>query len=89
MSAGIKPRQSVQQLNSYLGAVSRFSPDNAPHRFRGRNDELAYWIYAYNAYVIRSVLDHWPLDSVTDVKAPLEAIKGLGFFSPVTIFLRW
>jgi hypothetical protein len=71
---------SVQQLNSYLSAVSQFSPDNAPHRFRGRNDELAYWIYGYNAYVIRSVLDHWPLDSVTDVKAPLEAIKGLGFF---------
>ena len=71
---------AVQQLNSYLSAVSRFSPDNAPHRFHSRNDELAYWIYAYNAYVIRSVLDHWPLDSVTDVKAPLEAIKGLGFF---------
>jgi hypothetical protein len=71
---------SVQQLNSYLSAVSQFSPNNAPHRFRDRNDELAYWIYGYNAYVIKSVLDHWPLESVTDVKAPLEAVKGLGFF---------
>jgi hypothetical protein len=72
--------ESVRQLNSYLAAVSRFSPDNAPDRFHGRNDELAYWLYGYNAYVIKSVLDHWPLGSVTDVKAPLEVVKGMGFF---------
>lgn len=71
---------SVSALDTYLAAVSRFSPDNAPERFPERNDALAYWIYGYNAYVIRTVLNHWPLASVTDVKAPLEAVKGLGFF---------
>jgi hypothetical protein len=71
---------SVQMLESYLAAVSTFSPDNAPHRFPDRSDELAYWMYGYNAYVIRSVLDRWPINSVTDVKAPLEAVTGLGFF---------
>ena len=71
---------SVQQLDGYLTAVSRFSPANAPLRFASRNDELAYWIYGYNAYVIKSVLDNWPLESVTDVKAPLEVVTGLGFF---------
>jgi len=73
-------RESVAQLDSYLAAVSRFSPDSAPERFATRNDELAYWLYSYNAYVIKSVLDNWPISSVTDVKAPLEVIKGLGFF---------
>jgi hypothetical protein len=68
------------KLGSYLAAVSRFSPDSTPDRFPARNDALAYWIYGYNAYVIKSVLDRWPLSSVTDVKAPLEAVKGLGFF---------
>ena len=68
------------QLNSYLAAVSLYSPENAPERFKSRNDALAYWLYAYNAYVIRSVLDHWPLESVTDVKAPVEVVKGFGFF---------
>jgi len=72
--------QSVAQLDSYLAAVSAYSPDNAPERFATRNDELAYWIYGYNAYVIKSVLDNWPIESVTDVKAPLEVVKGLGFF---------
>jgi hypothetical protein len=37
-------------------------------------------MYGYNGYVIKSVLDHWPIDSVTDIKAPIEAVKGLGFF---------
>jgi hypothetical protein len=71
---------SVAQLDSYLAAVANYSPDTTPQRFPTRNDALAYWIYGYNAYVIKSVLDHWPLDSVTDVKAPIELVKGLGFF---------
>ncbi len=71
---------ATQQLDSYLAAVGQFSPKVTPERFSKRNDELAYWMYGYNAYVIKSVLNHWPLKSVTDVKAPLEAVKGLGFF---------
>jgi hypothetical protein len=72
--------ESVAQLESYLAAVSLFSPDNAPDRFSTRTEELAYWIYGYNAYVVNSVLANWPIESVTDLKAPIEAIKGLGFF---------
>jgi len=72
--------KSVAQLDSYLAAVGRYSPDNTPERFQSPDDELAYWIYGYNAYVIKSVLDNWPISSVTDVKAPLEVVTGLGFF---------
>lgn len=71
---------SRTSLDDYLAAVSEYSPDNAPDRFPSRNDELAYWIYGYNAYVIRTVLDNWPINSVTDLKAPIEVVKGLGFF---------
>ena len=71
---------SLSALDSYLAAVSRFSPENAPERFPTRSDTLAYWLYGYNAYVIKGVLDRWPLSSVTDVRAPIEAVKGLGFF---------
>lgn len=71
---------AVNKLNAYLAAVSRYSPENSPQRFDNRNDALAYWLYAYNAFVIKSILDRWPLDSVTDVKAPLEIVKGFGFF---------
>ncbi len=68
------------KLNQYLAAVSRYSPENAPSRFPTRNDALAYWIYSYNAYVLSEVLDRWPLESVMDVKSPVEVVKGLGFF---------
>lgn len=71
---------SVSQLDGYLSAVSKYSPDNTPDRFPERNDELAYWMYGYNAYVIKAVLDRWPMSSVTDIKAPIEAVKGMGFF---------
>ena len=68
------------RLRQYLAAIVQFSPENASARFASRNDALAYWLYAYNAYVIHSVLEHWPLESVTSVKAPIEAVTGLGFF---------
>jgi hypothetical protein len=67
-------------LDSYLAAVGDFSPAATPERFPAKSDELAYWMYGYNGYVIKSVLDHWPIESVTDVKAPIEAVTGLGFF---------
>jgi len=72
--------ESVAGLHAYLAAVSAYSPDNAPQRFPSSNDALVYWIQSYNAYVIKGVLDHWPLSSVTDVKAPIEVVRGMGFF---------
>jgi len=75
-----RSEDSVATLDGYLAAISLFSPDSTPERFPTRNDELAYWMYGYNAWVIKAVLLNWPLSSVTDVKAPLEAVKGLGFF---------
>ena len=68
------------KLDQYLAAVARYSPENAPSRFPTRSDALAYWIYGYNAYVLSAVLDRWPLKSVTDIKAPVEVVRGFGFF---------
>ncbi len=68
------------ELQAYLAAVAALSPAATPERFPRPRDALAYWMYAYNAYVIGSVLDKWPIASVTDVRAPLEIIRGFGFF---------
>lgn len=72
--------QAIAQLDSYLAAVAAYSPDNAPQRFPTKNDGKAYWLHVYNALVIKAVLDHWPLESVNDVKAPVEIVQGYGFF---------
>ena len=74
-----RPNRALRSTAT-LAAVVAFSPDSHPERFPAASDELVYWIQAYNAYVIRAVLERWPLASVTDVKAPIEAVRGLGFF---------
>ena len=71
---------ALQQLDRYLAAVARYSPENASDRFPSEADRLAYWLNAYNACVIKAVLAHWPIGSVHDVRAPLELKAGLGFF---------
>lgn len=72
--------QALKRLDRYLAAVAKYSPENSPKRFKNKNERLVYWVNAYNAVVIKSILDNWPLSSVTDLKAPVEIIKGLGFF---------
>ncbi len=75
-----KSAEAMSLFNSYIAALGAYSPENAPQRFTDENDRKAYWLYTYNALVIKAVLDRWPLDSVTDVKAPVEFVKGYGFF---------
>lgn len=58
-------------LDRYYLRLATTSPRNNPAVFPTREDELAYWINAYNATVLVTVLEHYPIDSVGDVKAPL------------------
>lgn len=51
-------------LDRYLGQLRAVSPANAPHRFRTADDRLAYYINAYNAFVLAAVRDDCPSDGV-------------------------
>jgi len=74
-------KEDVAALDDFLERVANASPDSKPALFPATRDKLAYWMNAYNALVIRSILDHWPLDSVQDVKAGVSFMKGQGFFA--------
>jgi Protein of unknown function, DUF547 len=51
-------------LNTYLDLLSK----NAPNEKTWTKDQqLAYWINAYNAYTIQLVLRHYPLKSIKDI----------------------
>jgi hypothetical protein len=65
-------------LDHYYDLVAAYSPDATPPLFPTRTDALAYWINAYNAAVLRTVLQYYPIASVGDVDwwAPDKA----GFF---------
>lgn len=72
-------RENAADLDAYLLRVAAYSPDSHPAMFPTQNHKLAYWLNAYNAYVIKAVLVHYPIKSVLDVNPP-----ALLFFLPDT-----
>ncbi|MEK7465884.1 MAG: DUF547 domain-containing protein [Planctomycetota bacterium] len=54
-------------LDAYLGYVAKFSPESKPETFPKREDRFAYAINAYNAYVVKGVIDHYPCESVMKI----------------------
>ncbi len=65
------------ELDQYYSSIATFSPDSHPKLFPSRSYELAYWINAYNAATITTVLRYYPIDSLSDVEPP-----SLAFFFP-------
>jgi len=50
-------------LDKAYQTVSAFDPK----RLQGRDEQLAFYINAYNILALKTVADHWPLDSIKDV----------------------
>ena len=46
------------QLDIYLDAIARFGPESTPELFPTEDDQLAYYLNAYNAVMIRLWLDN-------------------------------
>lgn len=65
-------------LDRYMDLIAAYSPDATPPLFPTRDDALAYWLNAYNAGVLRLVLEHYPIASVADVDWWLP--DKMGFF---------
>ena len=61
-----------RRLDRYLDQLAECSPSSCPERFPSEADALAYWINAYNAFVLRGVLDDFPIDSVEEAGGGLE-----------------
>ncbi|EMR04233.1 DUF547 domain-containing protein [Cesiribacter andamanensis] len=53
-------------LRAYLQQLEASAPD--PERW-SREEQLAYWLNAYNAFTIELILRHYPLESIKDIKA--------------------
>jgi hypothetical protein len=45
-----------------------------PTRLHGRAEQLAFYINAYNILALKTVADHWPLDSIKDVGGLLSPV---------------
>jgi len=55
-----------QKLEAYLSDLS-----NIDAALFNRNAQLAYWINLYNALTVSVILDHYPVDSIRDIKKGL------------------
>ncbi|MBI4482909.1 MAG: DUF547 domain-containing protein [Acidobacteria bacterium] len=56
--AALKKRP--RDLDDYVRLLAASSPENAPALFPSKNHELAYWINAYNALILREVVGRYP-----------------------------
>jgi len=74
-------RATPGPLDAYLGQLRAVSPATAPHRFKTDDDRLAYYLNAYNAFMLATVRDHCPL---TDVQS---AYVGGGLFWRVSFLM--
>ncbi len=54
-------------LDGYVEQLAARSPVSHPSDFPTRESQLAYWINAYNAFTMTSVIEHWPTKSVRDI----------------------
>ena len=63
--AGLK--KNPAELDRYVEMLAATSPANRPHLFPTRDDRLAYWLNAYNAFVLKAVSAAYPVNSVRDM----------------------
>lgn len=60
---GINSDQSFQTYLDLLAA-------NHPNDSWTKNEQLAYWINAYNAFTVKLIIDNWPVSSIKDISSP-------------------
>jgi hypothetical protein len=51
-----------QGLDNYLELLSKYSPKKTKTYFKNKNEELAFWMNAYNALVFQNVLNRYKPD---------------------------
>jgi hypothetical protein len=66
--------QDSLELKQYLAQLSANHPDA---KSWSRNEQMAYWINAYNAFTVKLIIDNYPVASIKDIK------KGIAFVNSV------
>jgi uncharacterized membrane protein YdjX (TVP38/TMEM64 family) len=55
-------KKDADKLDAYIAAIGKADIDTL-----GRDERLAFLINAYNAFTLRLILDHYPIDSIKDI----------------------
>lgn len=73
-----KKLKTEDKLDKYLSKLSSANPEKL-----NRNEKLAFWINAYNAFTLQIVRDNYPIKSITDLHA---GGKIIGFLIGKTVW---
>lgn len=58
-------------LNHYLNQLEKSTPNFATNKNRYK----AFWINAYNAYTIKLVIDHYPVQSIKEIGGKIPFVN--------------
>jgi hypothetical protein len=61
----ITEKEKLYQFTDQLGKIS---PDSHPQLYITREEQLSYWINAYNAFILKKIIDNYPIGSIKDIK---------------------
>lgn len=64
--------QDSIQLQDYLQLLSRNHPND---EHWSREERIAYWINAYNAFTIKLIMDYYPVASIKDIKSGIPFVN--------------
>ncbi len=53
-----------------LGEYFLLLSNNTPTELWSKEEKLAYWINAYNAYTVKLIIDNYPIKSIKNIKNP-------------------
>ncbi len=60
-----KSLKSDKDFQTYLEMLSKANPDALPTR----EEKIAFWINAYNAFTLKLIVDNYPVKSITEISA--------------------
>lgn len=61
--------QDKSKLEAYLKSISENAPDRNAW---SKNEQMAYWINAYNAFTVKLIVDNYPVESIRDLGPSLK-----------------
>ncbi len=66
-------KKNPAPLNGYLEKVGELSPQ--VFNSLSRNEEIAFYINAYNALTLKAIIDHYPLKSIKEIPGVWSRLK--------------
>lgn len=76
--AGLVDYQGIiadsMRFNRYLNTLRNHHPNKENWN---REERLAYWINAYNAFTVKLIIDNYPTESIKDIKSGIPFVNGV------------